>query len=34
MDFTEYCIATRNYSALSALNDYTKVFFICFSLSH
>ena len=26
MNFTDYCIATRNYSALSALNDYTKMF--------
>lgn len=26
MNFVDYCIETRNYSALSALNEYTKSF--------
>lgn len=26
MNFTEYCIATKNYSALNAVSEYTKSF--------
>lgn len=26
MNFIDYCIATKNYSALDAVNEYTKIF--------